>query len=143
MHSDFEQAVLAETGAVAVDDVDVEHRSLAYAPRGADTLALRAGPGGARVVLLGGAAFGERIVMWWNSVGRSHEEIVEFRRRCQAEVGYESAAPAPAGRPPLSGPFPADRRRCPPRPCRPRGSGRVGGRETPKNSNRQEDGHDR
>ncbi len=36
--------------------------------------------GDARLLLLGGEPFEERIVMWWNFVGRSHEEIVEFRR---------------------------------------------------------------
>ena len=40
----------------------------------------------ARVVLLGGPPFGEQIVMWWNFVGRTHDEIVAFRRRWQAEV---------------------------------------------------------
>ena len=33
----------------------------------------------ARVLLLGGPPFGEAIVMWWNFVGRSHEEVVAFR----------------------------------------------------------------
>ena len=32
-----------------------------------------------RVLLLGGPPFGEEIVMWWNFVGRSHEEVVGFR----------------------------------------------------------------
>ena len=30
----------------------------------------------ARVLLLGGAPFEESIVMWWNFVGRSNEDIV-------------------------------------------------------------------
>jgi hypothetical protein len=29
---------------------------------------------------------GEQIVMWWNFIGRSHEEIIEFRRTWQSEV---------------------------------------------------------
>ena len=29
--------------------------------------------------MLGGEPFAEEIVMWWNFVGRSHQEIVEFR----------------------------------------------------------------
>jgi quercetin 2,3-dioxygenase len=28
---------------------------------------------------LGGEPFAEEIVMWWNFVGRSHDEIVAFR----------------------------------------------------------------
>ncbi len=34
----------------------------------------------ARVLLLGGPPFGEAIVMWWNFVGRSHEEVVALPR---------------------------------------------------------------
>ena len=30
--------------------------------------------------LLGGEPFGEELVMWWNFIGRSHEEIVGFRQ---------------------------------------------------------------
>lgn len=30
-------------------------------------------------MLLGGEPFEEEIVMWWNLIGRSHEEIVEQR----------------------------------------------------------------
>ena len=47
-------------------------------------------------MLLGGAPFEEEIVMWWNFIGRSHEEIVEFRRLWNDEdelfgrvVGYD------------------------------------------------------
>lgn len=32
-----------------------------------------------RTVLLGGPPFEEEIVMWWNFVGRSHQDIVEAR----------------------------------------------------------------
>jgi quercetin 2,3-dioxygenase len=31
---------------------------------------------GARILLLGGAPFGEEILMWWNFVARTHEELV-------------------------------------------------------------------
>ena len=39
-----------------------------------------------RLLLLGGAPFGEAIVMWWNFVGRSHEEIVGFRAEWQQQI---------------------------------------------------------
>ena len=45
----------------------------------------------ARLLLLGGPPFGEAIVMWWNFVGRTHEEVVGFRAAWQdqiAEGGY-------------------------------------------------------
>jgi hypothetical protein len=36
--------------------------------------------GRSRAFLLGGAPFEEQLVMWWNFIGRSHEEVEEFRR---------------------------------------------------------------
>ena len=44
-----------------------------------------------RVLLIGGEPLGEQIVMWWNFVGRSHEEIVTYRAQWQAEIGAEDA----------------------------------------------------
>ena len=103
---DFEHAVLAETGTVRVDGTQVPHRALAYLPPGSDTLRLEAGADGARLILLGGIPLGERILMWWNFVGRTHDEIVEFRRRYQSEVGFEPVAAQDAGKPALFGTFP-------------------------------------
>src|SRR5690625_7553193 len=40
-------------------------------------------------MFLGGEPLREDIIMWWNFVGRTHEEIVEFRARYQAEIGVE------------------------------------------------------
>ena len=42
-------------------------------------------------MLLGGTPFGESIVMWWNFVGRSHEEIVGFREEWQAQITRDGA----------------------------------------------------
>ena len=39
-----------------------------------------------RLLLLGGEPFGESIVMWWNFVGRTHEEVVAFREEWQAQI---------------------------------------------------------
>ncbi len=38
------------------------------------------GEGPARVLLLGGTPFPEQLVMWWNFVGRSHDDIARYRR---------------------------------------------------------------
>ena len=65
-------------------------RELLVLPDGADRLEIRAEDGqDLRVMLLGGEPLGEDILMWWNFVGRSHEEIVQFRARYQAEIGAE------------------------------------------------------
>ncbi len=91
----FEHGVLVDAGEVAVDEVAVPTGCLAYRAPGADTLALNAGRSGARVLLIGGEPFEEQIVMWWNFVGRSHDEIVTARGQWMREViGGET----PAGR---------------------------------------------
>lgn len=105
---DFEHALLAETNGVRLNGRAVEHRSLGYVAPGSDVLRVEAGPQGARAMLLGGVPFGEQILMWWNFVGREHDEIVEYRRRYQAELGFEPADPRDAGKRPLFGEFPAD-----------------------------------
>ena len=57
---------------------------LAYLGPGIDTVELRAGETDARVLLLGGEPLGEQIVMWWNFIGRSHEDDRAVPRRVAA-----------------------------------------------------------
>jgi len=99
---DFEFAALAETGAIEVGDTAIAHRELGYVPAGSDTLTISSAAG-ARVVLLGGVPFGEQIVMWWNFIGRTHDEIADYRRRYQIEMGLETGEIVD----PLFGTFPA------------------------------------
>ena len=106
INADFEHAVLAESADVLVNGARVAHRALAYLPPGDETLEIEAGSEGARVMLIGGVPLGERIVMWWNFIGRDHDEIAEYRRRYQAEMGFEPAHPDDAGKPALFGEFP-------------------------------------
>lgn len=103
---DFEHAALAESAELTVNATPVPRRCLAYIPPGSDTLEIAAGETGARVILLGGVPLGEQIVMWWNFIGRDHDEIAEYRRRYQAEMGFEPAHADDAGKPGLFGSFP-------------------------------------
>ncbi|MHA3683775.1 pirin family protein [Leucobacter sp. HY1908] len=114
---DFEHAALAENSALTVNGHELAHRELGYVPPGADTLELRAGEHGARVILLGGVPLGEQIVMWWNFIGRDHDEILEYRRRYQAELGFEAPDQRDAGKRPLFGDFAPGQR--PPLPAPP------------------------
>ena len=82
----FEHGVLVDTGVLDVAGTEVKQHELAYVPVGTDRLELTAYDAPVRLLLLGGAPFGEAIVMWWNFVGRSHEEIVEFRREWQEQI---------------------------------------------------------
>ncbi|WP_417235332.1 pirin family protein [Arthrobacter sp.] len=114
--ADFEHGVLLDSGTLHVNGQDVPGGHLAYLPPGTSPLTLEAGGGGARLLLIGGRPLGEQIVMWWNFVGRSHEEIVRYRRAWQEEIGApmgqdDSAADEGTGAAwhhPHFGPFPPD-----------------------------------
>lgn len=83
----FEHAVLALSGDVTVDGELVADATLTYLGCGRRDLALAAGPTGGRLLLLGGAPFAEELLMWWNFVGRNHDEIVAFRTEWEASRG--------------------------------------------------------
>ncbi|OBH21445.1 pirin family protein [Mycobacterium sp. E3247] len=77
----FEHGVLGDAGFVQVEDAALAAAELAYLNPGRSALRLRnVGEGRARVLLLGGTPFTEELVMWWNFVGRSHEDILEYRQ---------------------------------------------------------------
>jgi hypothetical protein len=79
----FEHGVLGVAGEVLVEGRTVPGDEMAYLGSGRDGLQLGAAEAGATqadevvVLLLGGEPFDERIVMWWNFVGRSHDEVVD------------------------------------------------------------------
>ncbi|MEV7009108.1 pirin family protein [Streptosporangium sp. NPDC051022] len=79
LRPDFEYALLVLSGTARAEGTDLAPGPLLHLGTGRSGLTLRAG-GPARLLLLGGEPFEERIVMWWNFVGRDHEEIVHFRR---------------------------------------------------------------
>jgi hypothetical protein len=60
---------------------------MVYLGTGRDAVRLGAGGAGGRVLLLGGEPFAEELVMWWNFVGRSHEDVVEARAEWMASTG--------------------------------------------------------
>jgi redox-sensitive bicupin YhaK (pirin superfamily) len=86
VREDFEHGVLLDTGEVAVNGHPVPLSYLAYVAPGSTALTFTAGPDGARLLLIGGVPLGEQIVMWWNFIGRSHDEIVRFRTEWQNDV---------------------------------------------------------
>ena len=82
----FEHGVIVDSGLLEVGGSPVRARELAYQGAGSPVLSLRnAGPDPLRAVLLGGEPFTEDLLMWWNFVGRTHEEIVEYRSQWEAE----------------------------------------------------------
>ena len=74
----YEYGLLVVAGDLRVNDEQVPLEYLYYQPLGSEEFTIES-TGGAKVVLLGGVPFGEEIVMWWNFIGRTHEEIEEMR----------------------------------------------------------------
>ncbi|HEY1823234.1 MAG TPA: pirin-like C-terminal cupin domain-containing protein [Trebonia sp.] len=103
----YEHGVLVDAGPVGVSGTRLQRSELGYLPPGSATVELaNLSDEPARILLLGGAPFEEDIVMWWNFVGRSHEEIAAFRAAWEGELdqfgrveGYQGTPrrlPAPA-----------------------------------------------
>ncbi|MDG4801257.1 pirin family protein [Micromonospora sp. WMMD980] len=100
LRPDFEYGLLAMSGSADVDGVALAPGALLYLGTGRTALTVRA-TSGSRLLLLGGAPFEEPLVMWWNFVGRSHEEIAAAREDWAADrrfgtVADDAAPPLPA-----------------------------------------------
>ncbi|MGX1316340.1 redox-sensitive bicupin YhaK (pirin superfamily) [Streptomyces calvus] len=98
----FEHGVLVDSGDVLLAGTPLKPAELGYAPPGRTTLTLaNRATEPARLILLGGPPFEEDIVMWWNFIGRSHDDIVQAREdwmngtRFGEVLGYDGA-PLPA-----------------------------------------------
>ena len=78
LRPEFEHAVLAVDGPVRVGDVDVSPRQMYYLAPARDSVTLQAARD-TTVLLIGGEPFAESLVMWWNFIGRNHEDIVQAR----------------------------------------------------------------
>ncbi|MFD9687228.1 pirin family protein [Kitasatospora sp. NPDC059088] len=89
----FEHGVLVDHGEVRLATTALHPGDLGYLAPGATTLTLtNTADAPARLVLIGGEPFEEEIVMWWNFIGRSHEDITRAR-----EEWMSSAEPARFG----------------------------------------------
>jgi redox-sensitive bicupin YhaK (pirin superfamily) len=102
----FEHGVLLDQGEVEACGARLVVADLAYQGPGHTRLNLHnRGDGPARVILLGGEPFDEQLVMWWNFLGRSHDDIAAYREQWQnhdarfgSVAGYRGAVsrlPAP------------------------------------------------
>lgn len=74
----YEYGLFVVEGAASAGTTTAYVDQLLYLGTGRDELTI-ASATGARVLLLGGEPFAEEIVMWWNFIGRSHDEVVGLR----------------------------------------------------------------
>jgi redox-sensitive bicupin YhaK (pirin superfamily) len=82
-----EHALLVDSGDAMFEGSAVPPSNLGYAAPGRTELVVRAGAGApARAVLIGGLPFAEDVIMWWNFMGRTHEDIVRARDDWMAQI---------------------------------------------------------
>jgi quercetin 2,3-dioxygenase len=74
LRPEFEHVLFAVAGRADANGVGLEPGHLLYIPAGRETATLEA-PEGSCVLLLGGVPLGEQLLMWWNFVARTPEEI--------------------------------------------------------------------
>lgn len=89
-----EHAVLVLRGAVLIDGQQIDAGPLAYLGAGRQQITIESPPG-ARFLLIGGEPFAEDLVMFWNFVGRSHDEVAAARADWEEQTA--AAADAVAG----------------------------------------------
>ncbi len=82
----FEHGILVDAGEIRVNGEAATQDELAFFDVGTKELRIQTGETAVRLVLIGGTPFTEELVMWWNFLGRSHDEIVAFREQWQGDV---------------------------------------------------------
>lgn len=83
LEAGFEHGVVPLDEAVEVDGVPLSVGQLLYLGRGRSDVRLRA-DAGTRVLVVGGEPFGSEVLVWWNFVARTREEIEQAREDWQA-----------------------------------------------------------
>jgi hypothetical protein len=99
----YEHVIFAAFGAADADGTTLRPGSLMYLPPGRRSVAITA-RGGARLFLLGGEPLGETLLMWWNFVGRTPDDIAAAARDWAAGERFGAVASyrgAPLAAPPL------------------------------------------
>ncbi|MFJ4716265.1 pirin family protein [Streptomyces sp. NPDC088785] len=112
LEPDFEYAVLSMSGETHVDDVPLLPGSMLYLGCGRTELPVRAASD-AGLMLLGGEPFEEELVMWWNFVGRSQDDITQAREDWMSGSRFGDVKGYDGGR--------LDAPELPPVPLKPRG----------------------
>jgi quercetin 2,3-dioxygenase len=99
----FEHVVFVVTGEAELAGTQLRPGQLAYLKPGRESLQLSA-RAGSRLILLGGVPLGEPLLMWWNFVARTPEEIeaaaADWRAGRFGQVGGYQGEPLAA--PPLN-----------------------------------------
>jgi len=82
----FEHALIVLEGAIRVDETTLVPGKFGYLGANRDALVIESLEP-SRAIMLGGEPFESPILMWWNFVGRTREEIDEAHRSWQSDDG--------------------------------------------------------
>ncbi|HTZ25808.1 MAG TPA: pirin-like C-terminal cupin domain-containing protein, partial [Streptosporangiaceae bacterium] len=109
-----EHVIFVAAGAAEVAGTVLRSGQLIYLNTGRDQVTVSA-PAGSRLLLLGGVPLGERLLMWWNLVARTPDEIAtaaaDWRAGRFAPVADYDGPPLAAPRSTSAGWCPARRHR--------------------------------
>lgn len=79
LETGFEYGFMLAEGQAIVNRLEVMTSGLFYSEPGQTHAVIETGDQDVIVLMLGGKPFGEKILMWWNFIARSNDEIVEQR----------------------------------------------------------------
>ena len=85
LREDFEHAVMSMSGEVRVEGEILPSENLIYLPAGTKSVNLECSPG-SRLIIIGGEPMDEAILLWWNFVARTTEEMKEAQTQWEAEA---------------------------------------------------------
>jgi quercetin 2,3-dioxygenase len=80
LKSNFEHGLLLVAGNAEIEGQEIEVSSLFYSQSGQGSIEVTTKTG-ATLLLIGGEPFAEKIVMWWNFIGRTHQDIAFAREQ--------------------------------------------------------------
>ena len=102
----FEHGLIVDSGVPRLQGVEVPTATIGVVPTGTSELRIEARDEPLRALLIGGEPLGEQIVMWWNFIGRSNDDVVAAREAweggperfgvVEGYVGPVPRIPAPA-----------------------------------------------
>lgn len=91
LQSELEYGLLAISHEATVNSRHLPAHALLDLGAGHTSLTIFGAPS-SQYFLIGGAPFEEELLMWWNFVGRTHDEISAMRENWEAQHGYAAVA---------------------------------------------------
>ena len=89
LRPDFEHAVMSLSGQVMVEGETLPEQELIYLPAGRESVNIECSPD-SRLLIIGGEPMDEAILLWWNFVARTTEEMQEAQAQWEAEAATDA-----------------------------------------------------